>query len=97
MFKGLGRLVPETELNLTNENQQSATNRSGSVHITKYKGRKHNTPSVALQTRCAATTAIATEVGQNETDTDPREQVLRWQLFRACVAVCECLQSHSPE
>jgi hypothetical protein len=38
MFKGLARLVPETELNLTKENQQSATNRSGSVHITKYKG-----------------------------------------------------------
>jgi len=32
MFKGLVPLVPGTELNLTIAHQQSATNRSGSVH-----------------------------------------------------------------
>jgi hypothetical protein len=68
MFKGLHRLVPGTELKLTEANKQSATKHSGSVHKTKGNGRSHNTRTVALQTSsCAATRATANEVGQNET------------------------------
>ena len=62
-------LVPGTELNLTNAHQQSATKRSGSVHKTNCKCRTVTVPQVSLQKHqdCAAITASATEVGQNET------------------------------
>jgi hypothetical protein len=69
MFKGLACLVPGTELNLTNANEQSTTKHSGSVHKTNWKGRTVPVPQASLwihQDR-AAITGIATEVGQNET------------------------------
>jgi len=45
MFKGLARLVPGTQLNLTIVHQQSATKRSVSVH----KGQdSHSTANVAM-------------------------------------------------
>jgi len=69
MFKGLARLVPGTELNLTHAHQQSTTKRTGSVHKTNCKGRTVTVTQVSLWKHqdCAAITGSATEVGQNET------------------------------
>jgi hypothetical protein len=83
MFKGLGRLVQGTKLNLTNAHQQSATKRSGSVHKTNCKGRTVTVPQVSQWKHqdCCHNRNCNWSGPKSNSCTDPCEQVLWWQPF----------------
>jgi len=59
----------------------------------------HSTTSIAIETSrlCCHKMKCKWSGAKWNSCTDPREQVLRWQMFPSRVAVCECLQSRGPE